>query len=288
MARPTKQGIDYFPLDVQFDDNMELYLLEHEAIGLSVFVTTLQLIYQNEGYYCKNGKDFHLLIKKRINVDTNKINDCINSLIDRGIFNAKLHKQYEILTSSGIQKRFFDAAKRKKTVYFIPEILLICVNDYDNVENVDINEQIVCNNATKEKGKGKVKEKVNVNKNFVVNADIEKPSNPEEEKPTDKIPSLDEFIEYGKKYAVERYSKEFPVCLIKLKDTIESCYDYWEERNWMRGKEPVKDWQKTLQTWLRKSSTSLTDWAKKNELDKQKAERSAWVEITKAPREGIE
>jgi len=98
-------------------------------------------------------------------------------------------------------------------------------------------------------------------------------------KPTDKIPSFEEFLEYGKKYAVERYSEEFPVCLIKLKDTIESCHDYWEEKNWMRGKEPVKDWQKTLQSWLRKSSTSLTDWAKKNELDKQKAERSATVKL---------
>ncbi len=36
MARPAKQGIDYFPLDVDFDDKIEMYLIEKEAVGLAV------------------------------------------------------------------------------------------------------------------------------------------------------------------------------------------------------------------------------------------------------------
>ena len=57
MGRLTKQGIEYFSLDCQFEDKLELFILEKEAVGLAVFITLLQLIYQNEGYYIVNGKD---------------------------------------------------------------------------------------------------------------------------------------------------------------------------------------------------------------------------------------
>lgn len=148
MARPTKQGIDYFPLDVNFDEKTELYLLEHEADGLAVMIVLFQLIYSNEGYYINNNDDLLLLVKKRINVNINKINDCINSLIERNILDKNIHKKHNVLTSNGIQKRFFDAAKRKKEVKIIKEYVITDINEYENLINVS-------NNATKEKEKEK-------------------------------------------------------------------------------------------------------------------------------------
>lgn len=152
MARPTKQGIEYFPLDCQFDDKIEMYLIEKEAIGLAVIITIWQLIYQNEGYYIEKNDDLLLLIKKRINVNINEINDCINVCIRRNIFEKKMYEQYNILTSKAIQKRFFDIAKRKKIVSYNIKYIINGVNVCNNAVNV-------CNNATKEK----VKEKVKVN-----------------------------------------------------------------------------------------------------------------------------
>jgi hypothetical protein len=158
MGRMTKQGIDYFSMDVQFDDKTELYLLEKESDGLSVLVTLWQLIYQNEGYYAHDGKDLYLLIKKRINVDINEINDCINTMLERGLLNKSLHKKYKILTSRGIQKRYFDAAKRKKEVRAVKDFLLIDINAYENIIDVNINSENANINATKEKEE--VKEEV--------------------------------------------------------------------------------------------------------------------------------
>ena len=150
MTRPTKQGIDYFPIDCQFDDKIELYILEKESNGLSVLVTLWQLIYQNEGYYIVNNKDLHLLIKKRINVDINTVNECINVCIDRNIFDKNLHKKYQILTSKAIQKRFFYAAKRKKSVDYDVNYLINGVSAYNNGVNV-------VHQSTYVKGKGKGK-----------------------------------------------------------------------------------------------------------------------------------
>lgn len=156
MARPTKSGIDYFPLDCEWDNKVEMFITEKEATGLAVLLTLWQLIYKN-GYYIDYNNDLILLIKKRINVDINLINDCINSAVSRGIFDQNLFEA-EILTSKAIQKRYFEAARRKKTVPVIPEFLLIDVSAYNNLINVDINSI----NAGKNALKLKVKEKVNV------------------------------------------------------------------------------------------------------------------------------
>lgn len=161
MARPTKQGIEYFPIDSDFDPKIEMYLLEKEALGLASLIVVWQLIYGDEGYFCRNGEDLSLLIKKRVSADINSINECINAMLRRQIFSQELHKKYGILTSRGVQKRFFEAAKRKKEVRVVDEFLLISVNDYINIVNVDINEVIECNNATKVKEE--VKEEVNIN-----------------------------------------------------------------------------------------------------------------------------
>lgn len=164
MARPTKQGIEYFPIDSDFDPKIEMYLLEKEALGLASLIVVWQLIYGDEGYFCRNGEDLSLLIKKRVSGDINSINECINAMLRRQIFSKELHEKYGILTSRGVQKRFFEAAKRKKEVRVIDEFLLISVNDYNNIVNVDINNVIECNNATKVKEEVKVKENINTQK----------------------------------------------------------------------------------------------------------------------------
>lgn len=160
MGRQTKQGIDYFSLDTVFDDKTEMYLAECEGFGLAVLVTALQLIYSNEGYYTQNGEDFCYLIKRRISGDINIIKSCLESSLRRNLFDKGLHEQYGILTSAGIQKRYFAAAKKKKEINVIPEFLLISIDSCGNVKKVGIKAIPASGNATKVKVK--VKEEVKV------------------------------------------------------------------------------------------------------------------------------
>jgi hypothetical protein len=165
MARKTKQGIDYFPLDVDFDDNVELFLLEKEYMGLAVLIITWQLIYKNDGYYIRNNDDLYLMIKKRISLDIENIKNCILSAVKRGIFNEVLHKKYKILTSSGIQKRYFDAGRKKKEIKITPEFILISISDYDNMVKVGINGVDSGGNATKENRREQNKNKIEYREN---------------------------------------------------------------------------------------------------------------------------
>lgn len=148
MARPTKQGITYFPLDCELDSKHKMYRLELGAAGYGILIELWQMIYSNDGYYIESSDDVFLLIKSGINADINLVNDCINVALKRGIFDKNLFDSYKILTSKAIQKRFFDAAKRKKKVSVVSDYLLIDVSEYKNLVNVDINGVNVSKNAT--------------------------------------------------------------------------------------------------------------------------------------------
>ena len=148
MARPTKQGIDYFPLDVEWDQKHELYALETEAEGIGILITIWQMIYKNEGYYIPNGKDLLLVIKKRTSKPIDLIQECITKAIDRGVFNEDIHDKFNVLTSKALQKRFFTAAKQKKVIYYDPKFVLVDVSIYDNLVSINVNPLKSHGNAT--------------------------------------------------------------------------------------------------------------------------------------------
>jgi len=140
VARPTKQGIDYFPLDVQFDDKIELLIADKGAIALSILITIWQLIYQNEGYYIANNNDLLLLVRRRIMVDVETVRAIVDSSIERGIFNKEMCEMHKILTSKALQKRYFVAAKLKKVININKNYLLIGINDDGNSNCLWVND----------------------------------------------------------------------------------------------------------------------------------------------------
>jgi len=108
MARPKKQGLDYFPLDVDTDQDDKIQLVEavHGPVGFAIVIKLLMRIYK-EGYYSKWTETEQLLFSRRVNADINVINACINDCVKWNLFDNQLFEKHGILTSIGIQKRFF-------------------------------------------------------------------------------------------------------------------------------------------------------------------------------------
>jgi hypothetical protein len=135
MARPNKEGLEYFPLDTRFDEEVLLIDSKFGCSGIGILVKLWQIIYAN-GYYIKWTERELLLYGGRINADINLVTDIINECLKWGIFNDDLFKKYNILTSRGIQKRFLEATKRRKDASFIFEYS--CIDDVKTV-NANIN-----------------------------------------------------------------------------------------------------------------------------------------------------
>lgn len=138
MARPTKQGLEYMPIDVVFDDKVLLYLAEKESFGLAVLITAWQLIYRDEGYFAPQGDDFCLAIKMRIAGELSGIHECIQACLGRNIFDRGMSDRHHILTSRGIQRRYFEAVKKRRAVECVPAYLLVSPGDYPNLTNEGI------------------------------------------------------------------------------------------------------------------------------------------------------
>jgi DNA replication protein DnaD len=177
MARPKREGLDYFPLDVNagLDDEIELVEAEYGLESFAIFIKLLQKIYKSNYYIMWTEKE-KLQFSKRVNVDINRVNVIIMSCLKWGLFNKHLYDTYQILTSRGIQKRFLLAIDRRTSYEFYREYLLLNeneINAYKNLvivditaNNADINPQRERERESKEKVKeSKEKEKVN-------NADI--------------------------------------------------------------------------------------------------------------------
>jgi len=140
-----KAGIDYFPLDVNMDGKIALIEAEYGLTGFAVVVKLFQRIYSGHGYYCEWTTEVALLFSKSVGMGGNVVSEIVGATISRGMFDEKLFEKYQILTSKGIQTRYFDAAKRRKKVEIEKPYLL--VSDDEIPDNVYINSKNVSNNS---------------------------------------------------------------------------------------------------------------------------------------------
>lgn len=131
MARPQKEGLEYFPIVTSFDEKIELIIAEYGPEGLGIIIGLFQRIYSNSYYMNWNEDTLLLFCSKHINAEKTKVNDVLIKCLDRNIFNRELFDQFGILTSSGIQKQYLKVCKdsRRKSVQFIKEYCLIKPNN---------------------------------------------------------------------------------------------------------------------------------------------------------------
>ncbi|KAA0944107.1 DUF4373 domain-containing protein [Sporosarcina sp. ANT_H38] len=275
MARPQKRGLDYFPLDVDIDQDDKIQLVEalHGMTGFSVVIKLLMRIYK-EGYYYEWGEMEHLLFSRRVNVDINTLTKIVNDCIKYGIFNKGIYETYKVLTSAGIQERYFEATKRRKNVTVVNQYMLI--NDVKKV-NVDINEVNVdingdiCNTPFTLTPQSKVKErKVNQSKQQETKEALSSEGKSPEQKTVVVVDkSFGELISFYEEnvglisphvsqelgYFVDDYNSELVFCA--LKKSVEA-----------RPKNLIRYTQGILKNWANHNVKTVEDVLKLEELAK--------------------
>lgn len=144
MARPVKEGLDYFPLDTDIihDIKIRKIMRSNGPQSIAVLLDLLGNIYGDHGYYMKWDDDVRFLIADDVGISEAAVDELISKAVKVDFFDETLFNKYSILTSSGIQKRYQKASKRK-TGFCIqkPYNLLVNVNKNpsEGVVNVDSN-----------------------------------------------------------------------------------------------------------------------------------------------------
>lgn len=144
MVRPKKVGLDYFPMDVDMDQDDKIYLVKADYgwQGFSIVVKLLMEIYK-ESYYIEWDERKAKIFSSKNLFDLDVVNAVINTCLEEDFFNNNLFEKYGILTSKGIQTRYLEATTRRKSVEIFTEYLLINVKEITNnnlaIVNVDRN-----------------------------------------------------------------------------------------------------------------------------------------------------
>lgn len=114
MARPKKNGLSYFPLDVDFLEDHKIKILKarYGPDGIVLYIYLLCEIYK-QGYFIKLDDDFEYIISEDLKMDQAKVKQVLNFLLSRSLFDNTLFQSDKVLTSAGIQKRFQLAVKER-------------------------------------------------------------------------------------------------------------------------------------------------------------------------------
>ena len=112
MARPKKQGLDYFPIDVDIFEDLEVEYAKFGADGFTIYMYLLTRVYKR-GYYLEVDEDFLLVMAARLRMSEQKVMQVLNYLLKRSLFDNTLFQSVKVLTSAGIQERFQLAVKSR-------------------------------------------------------------------------------------------------------------------------------------------------------------------------------
>lgn len=114
MARPKRIGLDYFSFDVDFfeDEKVLPVSVEFGAKGEIIIVRLLCAIYR-EGYFVRWSEGLKFKIANQAKVSEHLVNDVVLKLVKYHFFNEELFKEFQILSSKGIQKRWNEATRKR-------------------------------------------------------------------------------------------------------------------------------------------------------------------------------
>ena len=131
----AKEGIDSFLLDCHTNDNLSEIEATFGVKGFAVIVRLWQKIYSEKGYYCEWTDRSPLLFLAgwfggNSGVDVNFIKEVVAAALRNGIFDKDIYERYSVLTSDGIQRRYFEVVKRRTEVKVFSEYLLVSVDNF--------------------------------------------------------------------------------------------------------------------------------------------------------------
>jgi hypothetical protein len=147
MARPIKTGLDYFPMDVDFftDEKIEAIHGEFGLKGEIIVIKLLCTIYRNGYFAMWNDLTKMKLLKSLPGVSLELLELVITRLVKWNFFDENLFNSEKVLTSNGIQNRYFEATKKRKNdnnlVYVVNNPSFRGINPTTSVVNAEFSTQ---------------------------------------------------------------------------------------------------------------------------------------------------
>ena len=244
MARPMKNGLTYFPFDVDFftDKKIKRLRAKYGADGIAVYMYLLCEIYRS-GYYIEYDEDLILDISDELNLSEGSTTQIMNYLLSRSLFDETLAKSVKVLTAASIQRRYQEAKKgSKRDIVVERDYWLLQKNETNSFIKLYPLEDNSENNSDNSEKK-------------IFNSEIYSQSKVKESKVKEsKVKCVEgDALTYGTHNNIHLTAEQYDeLCRdygkAVIDDYIERCGDYVENS----GKKPYSNHYRTLLNWLTK------------------------------------
>lgn len=128
MARISKKGLDYFPMNTHFmQDRVVRRLMKQEGDqALCILLAVYSFLYDGEGYYLEvDDLCFSDIAANFYNSTVQDVKRVVEAAVQGGLFDAEIYAKKQILTSADIQKQYLFVKKRARATA-IREDLRLC------------------------------------------------------------------------------------------------------------------------------------------------------------------
>ncbi len=143
-GRLEKTGLDFFPFRTDFfqDPKIRLLTVNFGPKGQIVIIRLFCEIYRYQGYYLKWNEETSLLLASEFgNTFTNGfLTGVLNESLKRGIFDKDIFDRFSVLTSKGIQERYYKICRdaKRKSYQINPDYCLIDINSGNTPEEIEL------------------------------------------------------------------------------------------------------------------------------------------------------
>ena len=130
MGRPPKKGIDYSGWSVSIFDNdtkIDKLLDAQGWIGFGIYFYLCQRAYGGEGYFYKWCYDDCASTSRKMGggIGAGTVKETVDYCLQIGLFDKGLFDRWEVLTSRGIQRRYWEVVKERDVRSVISDYWLL-------------------------------------------------------------------------------------------------------------------------------------------------------------------
>lgn len=163
MGRNRKIGLDYFPMDVDFFQDIRIRKLIKYQGGKAVTVYALLLcIIYKQGYYMRWDEELPFIISEQTGFEEAYIQEVFKCCMVVGLFSKELYESDKVITSKGIQERYKVICDQLRRVCQFDEFGLISSEEISisSEEKGISSEEMPINSAKSTQKKGKEKKDI--------------------------------------------------------------------------------------------------------------------------------
>ena len=141
MSRPPKEGIDFAGWSVNLfdgDKKIDKLLDAHGWKGFGIYFFLCQSAYKINGYFLEWGYDDCASTARRMGggVVSSTVEETVRFCLQVGLFDQGLFDRWNVLTSKGIQRRFWIAVRYRKAIPLHKAYWLLAPEETEGLDKV--------------------------------------------------------------------------------------------------------------------------------------------------------